>query len=86
MAAYILSNVSLFLDLLFTLFELLHIDQFAASCIDFLHLLNLRLEVILFRILSHHLILSLPACLLFKVLLEVGWDGLRVFHVPPLHE
>ena len=80
------SNVSLLLDLLFTLFELLHVDQLASGCIDFLHLLNLRLEVLLFRPFPHHLILSLPARLLFEVLFEVGWNGLWVFHVPPLHE
>ena len=80
------SNVSLLLDLLFTLFELLNVDQFAAGCINLLHLLNLRLDVLLFCPLSHHLILSLPVRLLFEVLFEVGWNGLWVFHVPPLHE
>ena len=87
MATYhILSNVSLLLDLLFPLFELLHVDQFAACCVHFVHLLNLRLKLFLFRPRAHHVILPLSARLFLKVLFEVVRNGLWVFHVPTLHE
>ena len=78
------SNIGLLLDFLFALFELLNIDEFATSCINFFHLLNLRLE--LFLCAAHHLVLLLATNFLFEMGFQIVGYGHGVTHILTRHE